>query len=173
VSLSNPKLYAVVPATAPAATPMKKPAAGAVSAKRAAAAASKAGELETKKAIDRADAVLTRLGSRAGSYAKQIAILQRRKAIALARAERLEDAIIRQMQAAKLTKVDGFKVTLSTRDAAPALVVDDQSLIPDAYMRTKLVSEPMKVEIKAALAKGEQIEGVHLTQKISLIRKAC
>ena len=47
MSLSHPKLYAVVPATAPAATPMKKPAAKALGAKRAAAAASKAGEIET------------------------------------------------------------------------------------------------------------------------------
>lgn len=160
--LSNPKLYAVVSHKP---EPAKhKRTAGEIRTE-------KLDEFRAKKAIDRADAILTRLEARAASYARQIASLQKRKAYALGRAERVSDSIIARMRKASLTRADGFHKTFMLRDAPAALAIDDESLIPREYMREKLIAEPMKVEIKAALARGEEIAGVHLTQKVSLLRK--
>lgn len=47
----------------------------------------------------------------------------------------------------------------------------DQNAIPAIYIREKLVSEPDKMQIKAALARGEEIAGVRLLQSVSLLRK--
>jgi hypothetical protein len=49
--------------------------------------------------------------------------------------------------------------------------VDDQKLIPPAFLRTKTTSEADKVAIKVAIERGEEIAGVHMVQTISLIRK--
>jgi hypothetical protein len=43
--------------------------------------------------------------------------------------------------------------------------------IPSEYVREKLSAAPDKVAIKAALARGLDIPGVRLTQKVSLVRK--
>jgi len=163
MAIQNPRLYAVV-SHQPAAAPAHKRQAADIRQE-------KADEFQAKKAIDRTNAVLDRLEARAAAYAKQIACLQRRKRLAEARFERVEDEVIKRMQAALLTKADGFHVQFSTRVAPPSLVVDDEAAIPSEYIREKYVSEPMKVEIKAALALGVEIPGVRLTRKISLLRK--
>ena len=129
----------------------------------------KLAELRTKKAVDRADAVLAKLEARAEAYTKQIAALQKCKAHALARAERLEQAIVQHMQQAKLSKVDGFEVVLMSKNAPPALIVDDETLVPTQYIRTTEAVD--KTAIKAALARGVQVPGVRLEQGTVLQRK--
>jgi phage host-nuclease inhibitor protein Gam len=126
-------------------------------------------ELRTNKAIDRADAMLTKLEARAKVCARQIAVLQKRKANALARAERIEQAILERMEQAKLSKADGFEVVLTTKDAPPSVIVDDAALVPPQYIRTTEAVD--KAAVKAALARGMQIAGVRLVQGVSLQRK--
>jgi hypothetical protein len=160
----SPKLYAVV------SHPLK-PAAAARKRTITEIQTEKLDEFKAKKAIDRASAVLDRLEARAAACAKQIARLQRRKACALAKAERLSDSIIAYMQRSHLDKADGWHVTFSLRDAPPALVVTDDSKIPPEYVREVLVSSVDKNAVKHALARGEEIEGCYLTSKVVLLRK--
>jgi chorismate mutase len=126
-------------------------------------------ELRTKKAIDRADAVLTKLEARAKECARQIAGLRKRQAYALARAERIEQAILERMSEAKLSKVDGFEAVLTAKDAPPAVIVEDAALVLAQYIRTTEAVD--KTAVKAALARGVQVPGVRLEHGTVLQRK--
>lgn len=77
------------------------------------------------------------------------------------------------MQAANAKSWIGNSVVLTIRENAPALQIDDATKISDSYMRQPPTpdKEPDKLQIKAALARGEEIPGVHLTQTLTLLRK--
>lgn len=127
-------------------------------------------EIAAKQAIDRANGILDALEARRAIYKAQTAALKKRDELAAARIDHIEDAILTWMEQAKLTAAAGFHVTFTARPAPAALDVLDESLIPDDYIREKTVTAPDKVAIKRALAAGEEIAGVRLTQKISLVR---
>lgn len=133
--------------------------------------ADKLGELQQKKAIDRASHVLTTLEDRTAELAKEIARLQKRKALAAKRIEAIEDRVIGQMQAAGLDRADGFHTTFALRPAPLALQVDDEAQIPAEYFRSKVTATVDKNAIKAALASGVEVSGVSLSQKVTLLRK--
>jgi Siphovirus Gp157 len=139
---------------------------------RASANAGRERESGVKRAIDRADQVLSSLEARAAGFDRAIKALQARKKHALARASAIEERVLELMSEAGLDKLVGNRAILSKRANALSLVVDDLNLIPAAYLRTKSISEADKVAIKVALDRGEEIGGVHLTQSISLIRSA-
>jgi Siphovirus Gp157 len=124
-----------------------------------------------KRAIDRVDTVLTRLEDRAAACDVQIKFWQARKKLALARAAAIEERTLELMAAAGLEKLLGNRATLAKRANALSVVVDNQKLIPAAYLRTKTTREADKVAIKVALERGEEVAGVHLVQTVSLIRK--
>jgi Gp157 protein len=137
----------------------------------AAAAASRSAEAHIKQTVERANRVLDKLEAKSARIAAEIKRLQKLKAATEARHEAIEDRCILEIQATGLTKVAGIRSEMSIRPAAPSLVVDDESLIPAEYIVEKIETNPDKVAIKAALARGLDIEGVHLQQKTSLIRK--
>ena len=56
------------------------------------------------------------------------------------------------------------------RSNPPRLIVTDELLIPNDHLREKIVSDPDKVQIKAAVARGQEIAGVRLGQSITLRR---
>lgn len=51
----------------------------------------------------------------------------------------------------------------------PAVVVEDEAQIPDAFRRTETVTTILKAEIGAALKAGTQIPGAHLEQTKRLV----
>ena len=136
-------------------------------------------ELETKKAIDRANTVLDRMEQRAAAYDAQIQLireqylkpLEQRRAGAQQRIDRLEDQILAKLSQANLERVDGFCRALEVVSCPKAVQVDSLALIPNEYIRKKL--EPDKVAIKHALERDSDlvIPGVHLTQKLRLVRE--
>lgn len=136
-------------------------------------------ELETKKAIDRANAVLDRLEQRVAQYDAEIRRvceqylepLERRRTCAQYRLNRLEDRILVKLSEANLERADGFSRELQAVSCPKAVQVDNLSLIPDEYIRHK--PEADKVAIKRALEQHQDliIPGVHLTQKLRLARK--
>ena len=128
-------------------------------------------ESRLKRKIDQAHAVLSKLEARSRRFALQMKELQQRKAAADNRAARIEDRILREMGDAGLEKSAGLRITFSLRPAPLALDVLDEKSIPREYFREKLTSSVDKLAIKAALERGEDIAGVRLTQKVSLIRK--
>jgi hypothetical protein len=141
--------------------------------------ANKLQELETKKAIDRANAVLDKLEQRVGHYDAQIRALydqylkplEQRKACAQRRIDQLEDQILAKMSEANVERVDGFSREFQAVSCPKAVQVDNLSLIPNEYIRHK--PEADKVAIKRALERDRDlvIPGVHLTQKLRLARK--
>ena len=141
--------------------------------------ANKLRELETKKAIDRANMVLDRLEKRVAHYDAQIRLvcdeylkpLEQRRACAQRRMDRLEDQILGKLSEANLERVDGFCREFQAVSCPKAVQVDNLSLIPNEYIRHK--PEPDKVAIKRALERDRDlvIPGVRLTQKLRLVRK--
>lgn len=138
---------------------------------KAGADQTRARELALKRAIDRAAHLLDLLEQRAATYAADIARLQKRKAAALKRAEAIEDRILREMSRAGLTQAAGVRVTLTARPCPAALAIDDEAAIPEQYVAQKLVTTVDKLAVKAALARGEDVPGVRLTQRVSLLRR--
>ena len=136
-------------------------------------------ELETKKAIDRANAMLDRLEQRIADYDAEIRRvceqylepLQRRRACVQYRLNRLGDEILARLSEANLERADGFSRQFQAVSCPRAVQVDNLSLIPDEYIRHK--PEADKVAIKRALERHQDliIPGVHLTQKLRLARK--
>lgn len=136
-------------------------------------------ELETKKAIDRANEVLDRLEQRVAHYDAQIRLLreryieplEQRRACAQKKLDRLEDQILQRLSAANLERVDGFSREFQSVSCPKAVQIDNVSLIPTEYLRHK--PEADKVAIKRALERDQDlvIPGVHLTQKLRLARK--
>ncbi len=124
-----------------------------------------------KRKIDQTDYVLSALEERVSRIDQQMKRLQQAKRIALGRAEKIENATLAWMQEIKAEQLIGNAVTLSTRANAASLQVLDQSKVPAAYIREKLITEVDKIQVKAALARGEEIEGVRLLQSISLLRR--
>lgn len=140
--------------------------------RKAEANAERNAETRLKRKVEQAHAVLNRLESRSKEWAFQIKELQKRKQAVDLRAERIEDRILQEMGDAGLEKLAGLRITFTARPSGnPALVVDNEMLIPSEYVRETLVSAPDKVAIKAALARHWDVPGVHLEQKISLVRK--
>lgn len=135
------------------------------------AAAVREREARAKRAIDRKAAVLDRLEARAADFEAQIKALRVRKELALERVEAMENAILADMQERRLDKLIGIERTLALRANPARLVVEDENQIPREYMREKVISEPDKIQIKAALARQEEIAGVRLVQTVSLLRK--
>lgn len=132
----------------------------------------KLAELKQKKAIDRANALLDRLQARQERLDAEIAALQRRKRNACERAERIGDRIIAELEAAALTRADGFQTAVLTVPSPAAVDVFDEALLPDAYWRDPKPPKrtPDKVAIKAAIEKKLKVPGARLVQGVSLRR---
>ena len=136
-------------------------------------------ELETKNAIDRANAVLDRLERRVADYDTQIRLLceqylkplEQRRSCAQQRIDRLEDQILAKLSEANVERADGFSREFQMVSCPKAVQVDNLCLIPNEYIRHK--PEADKIAIKRALERDQDlvIPGVHLTQKLRLVRK--
>jgi hypothetical protein len=144
--------------------------------RKAAANDERAAESRLKYKVEQANRLLEALEKRTAEYAAEIKTFQRLKAVTCARIARLEDEIIRRMDAAGLKSVNGVRCAMRLQTAAEALEIVDESLIPRAYFNTPKVppATPDKVAIKRALAALEDADpaawGCRLSSKISLIR---
>jgi hypothetical protein len=159
-----------LPASAYAIVPNPPPQRASAVQRKAAAREEHSREARLKCKIDQASRVLDRIDRQAAALAAQMNALAVRKAALTRRTERIEDRVLSEMLANRLEKVSGNRVTFTARAAAAALVVDNESLVPSEFLREKLVSSVDKIAIKLALAKGADVPGVSLAQKVSLIR---
>jgi hypothetical protein len=148
-----------------------KPAAKATKPRAPEVAAKRDAELHLKRKLEQANTILNRLEARLEAKASAIRCLQKSKNMTAARIERIEDRFLNGMIAARVEKLSGLTTVFTTRQNAASLMIDDDSLIPDQYIRETLTSAPDKVAIKAALARDEEVPGCHLEVSVSLIRK--
>ena len=143
---------------------------------RAAARSAALAESQIKAKVEQANRVLDALEAREKALAKAIKALDRQKKATAKRVEKIEDAILSWMEESQLKSVEGLRVTFRAQTAAPALVIDDVSKVPDEYLRQPPIpaKEPDKLAIKAALAANEDLApeafGARLVSKVSLIR---
>jgi hypothetical protein len=128
-------------------------------------------EFRLKTDIDRAANVLTELEARAQRCALAIRAMQSRKALILARAERIEEEILKRMAKESLDQANGWKIKLVAAPCPASVEITNDRLLPDAFVREKVDRSPDKVAIKAALSRDEDVPGARLVQRISLQRK--
>lgn len=128
-------------------------------------------EFLIKRKVDQANALMDALEAQQAALSKQITRLQKRKAAACARYEKIEQATLRYLEAIGRTKLDGFSTSFAARPATPGVRIDDETLIPGDYLKVEEIAKPIKALIKAALDRGIAVPGVSLVQTISLIRR--
>jgi hypothetical protein len=124
-----------------------------------------------KRKIEQTNRMLDALERRELRLAGEIKRLQSMKAATKARYEQIEDRAILEMQGARLQSAAGIRTTFTLRAAAPSLIVDNEDAIPRQFFIEKIVTSVDKVAVKQALAHAQEVPGVHLESKISLLRK--
>lgn len=110
--------------------------------------------LDLAEAIDQVNDVLDRLEDRRATYKAQIAALKRRDECAANRIEHILDQVLTKMLAAGVDRANGLNRWFETKQTPPKLEVDNESEIPDAFMRETITSAPDKNAIKAVLLKA-------------------
>jgi hypothetical protein len=85
-------------------------------------------------------------------------------------AQWLHAYIEREMRNAELLEVKSPLFRIKMNMTPPRVEVVDKDLIPDKYMRYRMVetNEPDKMAIKEAIANGEVVEGVVIKQDLKL-----
>lgn len=81
--------------------------------------------------------------------------------------KRLCGAVSSAMQAFDVPKVENGCMRLSLRRST-ATMIDDADAIPDRFKTTKIERVVNKTEIKKAIQAGEDVQGAHLFENVSL-----
>lgn len=99
--------------------------------------------------------------SMAAGTAEYIKELQDRKARFERREEALRILAFKIMSDGHMQKCERPEGTLSIRNGTPKVIVTNESVIPERYMRVKY--EPDRIAIKDALARGDNVPGATLS----------
>jgi hypothetical protein len=97
------------------------------------------------------------------------AMAARRKALE-ARAKRLHEYLLTNMQFAGIQRIESPYFTLAIRSNPPSVVIDEPGLIPAQFMKQPEPPPPApdKTAIKVAIKAGEDVPGAHLEQGVRL-----
>lgn len=87
--------------------------------------------------------------------------LRQRKARFERREQAMRALMFSAMQWAELTRIETPEATLSIRNGTPKVLITDEGLIPDEFMRIK--KEPDKILLKEALSNFEEVPGATLS----------
>ncbi|KWR82518.1 siphovirus Gp157 family protein [Pseudomonas sp. PI1] len=101
---------------------------------------------------------------------KEIERLTERKRAIKNRQESLKDYLRENMEAAGIKKISCPLFSITCAEGREIAVVDDESLLPDEFMRVKTDVAPDKAEIAKALKAGTEVPGAHLERTKSSIR---
>lgn len=105
----------------------------------------------------------------------EIERLTARKAGKLKAAQGLRDYLLTCMRTADVQKIETPMFTFTQRKNPPAVVLEDEKLLPAEYWRTPEpkppIAAPDKFAIKTALQAGTEIPGAKLEQGIKLTVK--
>ncbi len=105
-----------------------------------------------------------------GAIDREIERLKGRKAVIQNRANRLRQYLYDNMVISGINKIDCplFQITLTK--ARPMVVITDESMIPDQYIKTTTTKAPIKKDILAALKAGESVDGCVLGESKRSLR---
>jgi hypothetical protein len=129
----------------------------------------------TRAKVDRVASVLAmfeHLAQAAGAEAKR---LEKRAEYFSRQAARLTDYVLAVLEASQLKKLEGETSTLARRLSPPAVLIDDENLIPREFMRhapqpPPPPAVPDKVRIAGALKAKRDVPGARLVQRARLVR---
>lgn len=141
-------------------------------------------EAEFFAAIDTIDGALKDKATNVGMFIRNLeatadaikaaegAMSDRRRAIEN-RVKSIKAYVLRNMEAAGITKIECPLFVLSIRNNPLSVVVDDEKQIPADYMRQPEppAPEPDKKKILEDIKQGVVIDGVHTEQRKSLVIK--
>lgn len=95
-------------------------------------------------------------------------LLARKRAVTSHR-ERLREYVKRTLSDHQITRLKAGTFSIALGEGPPSVVVDDESKIPEDYVRTKITKEPNKAAIlEAYKAHGEVVPGVHIERSLTL-----
>ena len=135
-------------------------------------------EQEFEDKAENVAAYIKSLKAEADDLKEEEAALNRRRKVKENHIDRLKDYLLHSMMTINRTKIDTPKAKLSIRNNAESVRFDDENEFitrcelagADDFLRYKK-PEIDKTEVKAALKRGEQIEGARLIRTQSLIIK--
>lgn len=135
-------------------------------------------EQEFEDKAENVAAYIKSLKAEADDLKEEEAALNRRRKVKENQIDRLKDYLLHSMMTINRTKIDTPKAKLSIRNNAESVQFDDENDFitrcelagADDFLRYKK-PEIDKTEVKAALKRGERIEGARLIRTQSLIIK--
>lgn len=126
------------------------------------------GEFEEKgKALA---TVVLNMGSDVEALDAEIKRLQDRKRAIVNRQESMKEYLRENMDAAGITKITHPLFSITCAAGREIAVIDNETAIPDEFMRVKTECAPDKLAIAAALKEGKDVPGAHLERAQSSIR---
>ena len=104
-----------------------------------------------------------------GAIDNEIKRLQARKSVIQNRVNNLRDYLRWNMEQTGISKISCALFQITLVQGRPMVVVENESLIPEHYIKTTVTKAPIKADILKALKDGEAVPGCLLgTSKASL-----
>ena len=100
---------------------------------------------------------------------KEMDRLKALREMAAKREEWLRGYLIQSMNIDKVRELDFVTHKCKFRKNPPRLIISDEKLVPEKYIKTEIVQKIDKERVKADLKSGETVEGCRLEQGESLI----
>ena len=123
-------------------------------------------EMEKNRKIENILCWIKNLTAESEAVNKESKALDRRAKALSNRADSLKNYISEYLNGEKWS---GVRAAVSFR-RTKAVQIDDLSIIPKEYIRSKVIEEPDKTSIKDAILKfGETIPGAHIKENVSTI----
>lgn len=94
--------------------------------------------------------------------------LQERKSAADKQADRLRAYLLSEMKRTGLT-AKAPDIEIKTAKNPPSLIIEDESLIPDDYIKQVTLYQPDKQQIRKAIQENKNVPGTRLEQKERLV----
>ena len=95
--------------------------------------------------------------------------MERRETALTHHATRLRDYLKGEMERTGLTRLDHPYLALRVQANPPAVVVEDEGMLPERFKETVTTVKLLKAEIGKALKAGEAVFGAHLEQTTRLV----
>lgn len=92
----------------------------------------------------------------------EIERLKQRKQVIVNSDKSLREYLLRNMEAAGITKIQCPLFTASLRIGLESVEIEDETLLPDEFVKAEVVTKADKNSIKAALKSGVEVPGATL-----------
>lgn len=95
--------------------------------------------------------------------------LKARKQSIVNRKQQLRDYLLYNMEASGITKIESPIFTASIRKGVESVEIENESLIPDDYIKVEVLEKPDKAAIKKAIQSGQDVPGALLKRGANTI----